>query len=94
MTLRRQSHAVFRRAILAVTLLTSAMVSAESLVIPDASAATAALSSTYLNLRSAPATTSLIVMIVPPAVALTVNGEVQSGYFPVVYGERAGRITR
>lgn len=38
----------------------------------------------YLNLRTAPATTSTIVDIVPPSASLTIRGEAQGGYYPVV----------
>lgn len=46
----------------------------------------------YLNLRTAPATTSTIVDIVPPSASLTIRGEAQGGYYPVVYGEEEGWV--
>ncbi len=51
------------------------------------------MTSSYLNLRIGPATTSMILMIVPPGVALTVSGDSQTGYFPVVYGEKSGWVS-
>jgi uncharacterized protein YgiM (DUF1202 family) len=50
------------------------------------------MTSSYLNLRSEPVTTSKILMIVPPAAALTVSGNAASGYYPVAYGENSGWV--
>lgn len=60
----------------------------------DAQTIQPALASSFANLRSAPATTSRIEVIVPPSAALTVNGEVQGGFAPVIYGEHAGWVAR
>lgn len=51
------------------------------------------MTSGYLNLRTAPATTSRILAIVPPAAALTVNGDPKDGYYPVAYGENSGWVS-
>ncbi len=59
---------------------------------PGTRAASTALSSNYLNLRTAPAPTSTIRSIVPPSASLTVNGDVQGDYYPVVYGEQTGWV--
>ncbi len=50
------------------------------------------MSASFLNLRTAPATTSTILVIVPPSVALNVRGEAQAGFVPVVYGENSGWV--
>ena len=93
MTLRRANTARFRRALLSAGLLVASVLAVDTLIVPQVGAASTAISSGYLNLRTAPATTSTISMIVPPAAALTVSGDVQSGYFPVVYGERSGWVS-
>jgi uncharacterized protein YraI/peptidoglycan/xylan/chitin deacetylase (PgdA/CDA1 family) len=93
MTLRTLLYAQFRRAYFAAGLALTPILAVETLF-PDAVlAASTAMTSSYLNLRSAPATTSSILMIVPPEVALTVSGEMSGGYFPVVYGENAGWVS-
>jgi uncharacterized protein YraI/peptidoglycan/xylan/chitin deacetylase (PgdA/CDA1 family) len=90
MTLGRPKRALFRRALLTAGLICSSVLAAESLIAPEARAATTAMASSYLNLRTGPTTTSTILLIVPPQAALTVSGDAQAGYFPVVYGERSG----
>jgi uncharacterized protein YraI/peptidoglycan/xylan/chitin deacetylase (PgdA/CDA1 family) len=93
MTLRRLSRALFRQALLSIGLVVTALLAAESLFLSNAQAATTAMTSSYLNLRTAPVPTSTILMIVPPQVALTVNGEASGGYFPVAYGENSGWVS-
>ena len=93
MTLRRPQRAHFRRVLLIAGLLAPSTLLAGTLVAPQALAASSAMTSSYLNLRTAPVTTSTIVMIVPPEVAMTVSGDAQAGYFPVVYGERSGWVS-
>lgn len=93
MTLRRPYRALFRRALLAAALLATSLMAAESLFVPEVRAASSAMTSNYLNLRTGPATTSTILMIVPPEVALMVSGDSEFGYFPVVYGERSGWVS-
>ncbi len=50
------------------------------------------MTSGYLNLRTAPATTSTILAILPPEAALSVSGEARSGYYPVAYGGDSGWV--
>lgn len=89
-----QSHrAVFRRAHLTASLLFSTMLAFETPGVSAAQAATDGMSATYLNLRTGPATTSTILAIVPPQAALTVRGDAEAGYYPVVYGEHAGWVS-
>ena len=93
MTLRHASYVLLRRVLATAGLLLSSILVVEALVAPPIQAASTAMSSTYVNLRTGPATTTTISMIVPPGAALTVNGDSQSGYYPVVYGERAGWVS-
>jgi uncharacterized protein YraI/peptidoglycan/xylan/chitin deacetylase (PgdA/CDA1 family) len=93
MTLRRLYCALFRQALLTVGLALTALLAVETLLLSTAQAATTAMTSNYLNLRTAPAPTSTILMIVPPQVALTVSGEASGGYFPVAYGEKSGWVS-
>jgi uncharacterized protein YraI/peptidoglycan/xylan/chitin deacetylase (PgdA/CDA1 family) len=93
MTLRFPQRGRFRRALLAAGLLVSSLLAVESLFAPQLRAASSAMTSTYLNLRTGPATTSTIVMIVPPQIELTVSGDAQAGYFPVHYGELSGWVS-
>lgn len=93
MTLRRSNFARFRRALLSAGLLFSSVLAVDALIVPQVEAASTAMASGYLNLRTAPATTSTISSIVPPAAAMTVSGEAQDGYFPVLYGERSGWVS-
>ena len=92
MTLRRPKRALFRRALLSMGLIFTSVLAIDALFVPGINAASTAMSSKYANLRTAPATTSTILMIVPPEAALTVNGDAQAGYFPVVYGEESGWV--
>lgn len=94
MTLRCSKHALFFRRVLATAgLLLSTVLVVDSLIAPQIQAASTAMSSSFVNLRTGPATTTTISMIVPPGVALTVNGDSQSGYYPVIYGERSGWVS-
>lgn len=93
MTLSRHPRALFRRAVLTASLVAASVIATFAWVEPEAAAVSTAMSSGYLNLRTAPATTSTILMIVPPAAALTVNGDAERGYYPVVYGERLGWVS-
>jgi len=92
MLFRCHKPAIFRRALLAIGLLASVLLALETAAPPRARASSAAMSASFLNLRTAPATTSTILVIVPPSAALTVRGDAQSGYVPVVYGERSGWV--
>ena len=88
MTLRNCHHILLRRALLILGLLCSYLAAPFA----EAGATSTAMSSGFLNLRTAPAPTSTILSIVPPSAALTVNGEAQDGYFPVIYGEDPGWV--
>jgi len=93
MTLRRPYRALFRQALVSAGLVFSSVLTVDSLILPSAKAATSAMASSYLNLRTAPATTSIIVAIVPPEVAMTVTGDASGGYYPVAYGENSGWVS-
>ncbi len=93
MTLRPPHRAVFRQALLSAGITLLSILAFELSYLSNARAATTAMTSSYLNLRTEPATTSKILMIVPPAVALTVSGDAASGYYPVVYGEKSGWVS-
>lgn len=88
MTLRNRHPALLSRVLLTLGLV------CYYLAIPllDVRAASNAMSVGFLNLRTAPAATSTILAIVPPSAALTVRGDAQGGYFPVVYGEESGWV--
>src|SRR4051812_43655643 len=92
MTLRFSYYALLRRALLSAGLVLSSVLAALALIAPEIQAASNAMTSSYLNLRSGPTTTSTIVVIVPPGAAMTVSGDAQAGYFPVVYGELSGWV--
>ncbi len=93
MTLRTSNCALFFHRVLATAgLLLSSVLVVDSLIAPQIQAASTAMPSSYVNLRTGPATTTQISMIVPPGAALTVNGDTQAGYYPVVYGERSGWV--
>ncbi len=93
MMLFRPQHSVFRRVLLAWSFVLSSLLAIEALGVPAAQAATAGMSTSYLNLRTGPVTTSTILAIVPPEAALTVSGDAEAGYYPVVYGENAGWVS-
>ncbi len=93
MTLRPPHRAVFRQALLSAGVTLFSILAVDSMYVSYVQAATTAMTSGYLNLRSEPATTSRILMIVPPAAALTVSGDAASGYYPVVYGENSGWVS-
>ncbi len=93
MTLRPPHRAVFRQALLSAGVALLSILAVDSLYVPHVRAASTAMTSGYLNLRSEPATTSMILMIVPPAAALTVSGDAASGFYPVVYGEKSGWVS-
>jgi uncharacterized protein YraI/peptidoglycan/xylan/chitin deacetylase (PgdA/CDA1 family) len=92
MTLRISNFALFRRVLISAGLVLSSVLAAFALIVPEIQAASTAMSSSYLNLRTGPATTTTIELIVPPGAALTVSGDAQAGYFPVVYGEQSGWV--
>src|SRR5687768_3133382 len=93
MTLRRPYRALFRQALVSAGLAFSAVLTVDPLSLPPAKAATSAMASNYLNLRTAPSTTSTILAIVPPEAALTVSGDASDGYYPVAYGENSGWVS-
>ena len=93
MTLRRPNRALFRQALFSAGLAFSSVLAVDSLILPSAQAATSAMAANYLNLRTAPATTSTILAIVPPEAALTVSGDASGGYYPVAYGENSGWVS-
>lgn len=93
MTLRRPRSAAFRRAMLTAGILLPLLALVRLTEVPGALGASNALTARHLNLRTGPTTTSTILMIVPSGAALTVSGDSQSGYFPVVYGERSGWVS-
>jgi uncharacterized protein YraI/peptidoglycan/xylan/chitin deacetylase (PgdA/CDA1 family) len=93
MTLRRLPCAFFRKALLSAGLVLAALLAVEALFLPKVQAASTAMTSSYLNLRTEPVPTSTILMILPPDVALTVNGGASGGYFPVAYGENSGWVS-
>ena len=93
MTLRFPNHALLRRVLATAGLLFSSVLAIDVLIAPQIQAASTAMASSYINLRTGPATTTTISMIVPPGTALTVNGDSQAGYYPVVYGERSGWVS-
>ena len=83
----------FAGCLLTAGLLFSSVLAIDVLIAPQIQAASTAMASSYINLRTGPATTTTISMIVPPGTALTVNGDSQAGYYPVVYGERSGWVS-
>jgi uncharacterized protein YgiM (DUF1202 family) len=93
MTLRLSTDTRFRFVRATVGLLLSAVLVVDALLPPQTQAASTAMSSSYVNLRTGPATTTTISSIVPPGAALTVSGDSQAGYYPVVYGERSGWVS-
>ena len=90
MTLRSRRLLIRRRLALSTVLVFSWLCLEARLLAPAVQAADGAMTTGYLNLRIAPSTTSTILAIVPPEVALTVNGEPNGEYSPVVFGERSG----
>jgi uncharacterized protein YraI/peptidoglycan/xylan/chitin deacetylase (PgdA/CDA1 family) len=93
MTLRLSTDTRLRLVRATAGLLLSAVLVANALLAPQIQAASNAMSSSYVNLRTGPATTTTISSIVPPGAALTVSGDSQAGYYPVVYGERSGWVS-
>lgn len=93
MTLRPPHRAVFRQTLLSAGITLLSILAFELSYLSIARAATTAMTSNYLNLRMEPTTTSKILMIVPPAVALTVSGGVENGFYPVDYGEQSGWVS-
>ncbi|HET9661500.1 MAG TPA: SH3 domain-containing protein, partial [Thermomicrobiales bacterium] len=92
MTLRVSNYALVRRVLISAGLVLSSVLAVFALIAPEIQAASTAMSSSYVNLRTGPAATTTIELIVPPGAAMTVSGDAQAGYFPVVYGERSGWV--
>lgn len=57
---------------------------------PEASAAQAAVTTTSLNLRQGPSTTSAVVLVMPPGATVDITGSLIGEWYPVSYGGSVG----